>query len=142
MMNNNNAMMVFIGAVLTIVGAFLPLASFMGSDVSYYDVGGTEKYIFLIAVIAGPAMLFLNKQKFIMASAVVAWLALFYPIIKGWFKVENDGFLSKVGSKVGGALSDMAGSILTNVGDYSWGGFVFLIGLIVLTVGCVKVWKS
>lgn len=142
MMNNNNAMMVFIGTILTIIGVFLPLASFMGSDVSYYDVGGTEKYVFLIAVIAAPVMLFLNKQKFIMASAAVAWFSLLYPVIRGWFKVENDGFLSKVSSKVGGALSDMTGSILTNVGDYSWGGFVFLIGLLVLTVGCVKVWRS
>jgi len=141
-MHNNNAMLVFIGAALTIIGAFLPLASFMASDISYYDIGGNEKYIFMLAVIAGPIMLFLNKQKFIMAAPVVAWLALLYPVFKGWFKVKNDDFLSQVSSEISGALTDVTGDILTNVEDYNWGGFVFLIALIAYTVGCVMARKN
>jgi len=141
-MNNNNAMMVFLGAIAIVIGAFLPFATLVAVDVSYWGVAHTEKFIFLAGVIAAPVLLFMGKDKFMILSTLIAWVSLLFPVIKGLFKSNDGGLLKQISSEVTNTIGNKVGSILFDFTNYEWGAYVFLAGLLIFTIGTLRVWKA
>jgi len=127
------------GAVLFIIGLFLPLTSFpVIGDVTYYRVDNTSAIITLILAAAAPILIFLNKKKFTALPAIGVWIVLLWPAIKNIGSGSDDGGL--LGDLVGKAtdpLASFAKDLFLNINEFSWGGFVLLLGLLVLTVGSI-----
>ena len=109
MPTDTNHRLVFLGALLFIIGVFLPLASIpVVGDISYYRVDNM--------------------------SAII--VVLLWPALKNMGGGSDDGgMLGDLMGKATDPLADFASKLFTNINDFSWGGFIFLIGLLVLTAG-------
>ena len=55
---------------------------------------------------------------------------------------DDGGLLGKVTKTVTDPLKDLTGRLFSNVFNLEWGGYVFLLGLILLTVGGVKLFME
>ena len=76
-----------LGALLFIVGVFLPLASLpVVGDISYY-------------------------------------------------RLDSGGMLGDIVGKATDPLKNFAADLFMNINEFSWGGFVFIIGLLIMTIG-------
>ncbi len=129
----------YLGALLFIAGVFLPLASIpIVGDISYYGVDSTSAIIVVILAVSAPILIHLKKEALTFVSAIAVWLVLLWPVIKNMGDGSDDGG-SLLGDLVGKAtdpLTNFASNLFMNINEFSWGGFIFLIGLVVFTVGC------
>ena len=138
MSNKHIEIGIYISATLLAVGVFLPLTSLpVIGDVSYNRVAEVESYIVVAAALSATVLIFTGMQKFTFVSAAVVWLTLLFPAIKSLFKSDDGGFLSKTLDKAQGVMQDFAADLFLNVAEFSWGGFIFLIGLLAFTVTCI-----
>lgn len=129
---------VFISASMLAIGVFLPLTELpVYGGVSYHDLLAIEPYLVVLAALSGPAFIFLDKSKWLKFSPLAAWLVLLFPAIKSLFKSSDEGFFSETISKASSVMQDYAADLFLNVFSFSWGGFVFMIGLIVFSVSSV-----
>ncbi len=128
----------YLGALLFIVGVYAPLATIpVYGDVTYYRVANVEAILVTLFAIAGPAMIFLRKEPLAFVSAVGAWGVLLFPALKGMFEKEDTSMLGKLAKKASDPLAEFAGDLFLKIDNFSWGGYILLLGLIMLTVGAV-----
>ncbi|MBT4161706.1 MAG: hypothetical protein HOC70_14290 [Gammaproteobacteria bacterium] len=129
---------IYATAALLAVSVFLPITSLpVIGDVSYNRVADIESYLVILFCVSAPILLFLDKAKFVVASAAGVWLTLLFPAIRDLFKSDDGGFLSKAVDKASGAMQDFAADLFLNIADFSWGGYVFLIALLGFTAACI-----
>jgi hypothetical protein len=108
------------------IGVFLPLTELPAyGAVSYNKISPIESYLVVLFALSGPVFIFLNKTNFLKFSPIGAWLVLLFPAIKS---------LSKSGDS---SLLDFAGNLFLNIFEFGWGGFIFLLGLIVFSISSV-----
>jgi len=130
----------YLGALLFIVGVFLPLASIpVVGDISYYRVDSMSAIIAVIIVISALVLIHLKKEALTFVSAIAVWLVLLWPAIKnmGGGSDDSGGMLGDLVGKATDPLTNFASDLFMNINEFSWGGFIFLIGLVVFTVGCI-----
>ena len=130
----------YLGTLLLILGVFLPLATIpVVGDISYYRVASTEAIIVTLFAISAPVLIMQNKAAFTFISALGVWLTLLWPALKNIFSGGGDdgGMLGKLTKQASDPLADFAAELFSRVDSFSWGGFIFLIGLLTLTIGCV-----
>ena len=139
MPTDTNHRLVFLGALLFIIGVFLPLASIpVVGDISYYRVDNMSAIIVVLLAAAAPILIIMNKEKLTALSPIAVWVVLLWPALKNMGGGSDDGgMLGDLMGKATDPLADFAGKLFTNINDFSWGGFIFLIGLLVLTAGGV-----
>jgi hypothetical protein len=132
---------IYISASLLAVGVFLPITSLsVIGDVTYNRIAEFESYIVVACAIATCVLLGIDKVKLIIIPVIGIWVTLLFPAIQNALKSDEGGFLSKTVNKASGAMQDFAADLFLNVTDFSWGGFVFLLALIVLTISAVLRW--
>ena len=138
MPNDKIHQLTYLGTLLFIIGVFLPLASLpVVGDISYYRLDSTSAIIVVLLAAAGPGMIFLKKEMFTFASALAVWIVMLWPALKNMGGSSDDGG-SMFGDLVGKAtdpLKNFASDLFMNINDFSWGGFIFLIGLLIMTIG-------
>lgn len=138
MTNKNLELAVYISAVILAIGVFLPLTELPAyGDVSYNKISPVESYLVILLALSGPLFIFLGKLKLLKFSALAVWLVLLFPAIKSLFKSEDKSLLGEALSEATAVMQDFAGNLFLNIFEFGWGGFVFLIGLIVFTASCV-----
>jgi hypothetical protein len=143
MSNKNLEVALYVSAVLLAIGVFLPLTKLpVYGEVSYNRIADIESYLVIVCALAGPLLLFMNKAKLLILAPLGVWLTLLFPAIKSMFKSDSGGggFLSKIGDQASSVMTDFASHLFQNVLDFSWGGFVFLLALVVFTVSGVMRW--
>lgn len=136
-MNKKNLeIAVYVSAIMVAVGVFLPLASLpVVGDISYNRVADIESYIVIAFALSAPVLVFLAKHKLAICSAVGVWLTLLFPALKNLGQSEEkSSAFGNMMKKAASPVQDFAADLFMNITDFSWGGFVFLIGLLVLTV--------
>ncbi len=131
-----------LGAILFIVGVFLPLASIpVVGDISYYRIDNTSGLLVVVLAAAAPALIFMNRSKMTALSAVGVWLVLLWPMLKNMGGGSDDsGVGGMIGDLVDSAsdpLADLAGELFSNIDIFSLGGLVFVAGLLILSVGSI-----
>jgi len=139
MPNDKIHQITYLGALLFIAGLFLPLASIpVVGDISYYRVDGTSAIITVLLAISAPVLIHLKKEALTFISAIAIWLVLLWPAIKNMGGGSNDsgGMLGDLAGKATDPLTNFASDLFMNINEFSWGGYIFLIGLVVFTVGC------
>ncbi len=139
-----NELITIIGSVMVAVGAFMPMINIGGlGTLSYADAADPEVYLLVLFALGAAGMLFVEKlRKFSLVDVVAAWLVLLWPVIKnmGGDGSDSGGLmdkLSKVTDPIQKAATEVTGKIFSNVFDMEIGGFVFLIGMLVMTAGAV-----
>ena len=134
----NLDMWIYLSATLLAVGVFLPLTTMaVIGDVSYNRIAELESYIVILFAVSAPVFIFIKQPKFVLASAAGVWITLLLPALKSLFKSSDTSTLGKLSAKASGAMQDFAADLFLNVFEFSWGGYLFLLGLIVFTVACV-----
>ncbi|MCC3859624.1 hypothetical protein [Pseudemcibacter aquimaris] len=126
----------YIGSVLFIAGAFMPLASLpVIGDISYYRADNTLAIIAVAFAASVPLMLMMKLDKLSILGAIGAWLTLFWPVIKNMGGGNDNNFLDNIVEQASDPLQRFASELFSNIDSFSWGGYVFLGGLLILTLG-------
>jgi hypothetical protein len=132
-----------IGAILAIVGLFSPMLDIGGmGTVAYADVAETDAYIIAALAAIAVIVLFLGKTKLALPAALGAWIVLLWPLLKN-MGGEDEGIMGEVKDMVSNPAQKMAEEatekLFTNVLDLEWGGFTFLIGMLLMLISSVVV---
>ena len=133
------------GSVMAAVGAFMPIVSIAGlSDFSYADAADPEVYLLVALALAASVLIFLGKRGFSMFAAIGAWLVLLWPVIKnmGGGGDDDGGLLGKVTDAVKDPAERIASELFSNVFDMQVGGYVFLVGMIVVLYGSIRLFLA
>lgn len=138
-MNKKNIeLAIYISAVLVALGVFLPLTKLpVYGDVNYNKIAALESYLVILCALSAPALLIMGQAKKVLLSAAGVWVVLLFPAIKSLFAEKDDSFLGKMTDQATSVMTDFASELFLNVDTFSWGGFVFLIALLLLTLAAV-----
>ena len=129
---------VYVSALMLAIGVFLPLTELPGyGAVSYNRISPLESYLVVLCAIAGPALIILGRTGLLIFSAIAVWVVLLFPAIKGAAQSGDESLLDQAVSEAAGVMGEFAGDFFLNIFEFSWGGFVFLIGLLVYTVSSI-----
>ena len=138
MTKKNLELAVYLSAILLAIGVFLPLTKLpIYGDVSYNKISSIESYLVVLLALSGPTFIFLDKIKLLKFSPICAWLVLLFPAIKSLFKSGDSSFFGEAVSEASSVIQEFAGNLFLNIFDFGWGGFIFLIGLIVFSISSV-----
>ena len=138
MTKKNLELAVYISAAMLAIGVFLPLTELpVYGEVSYNKISSIESYLVVLFALSGPAFIFLDKIKLLKFSPPGAWLVLLFPAIKSLFKSDDSSLLDEAIGEASAVMQDFAGNLFLNIFEFGWGGFVFLIGLIVFSISSV-----
>ena len=81
--------------------------------------------------------IFLSKTNLLKFSPIGAWLVLLFPAIKSLSKSGDSSLLDKAISEASSVMQDFAGNLFLNIFEFGWGGFIFLLGMIVFSISSV-----
>lgn len=131
-------LLLYCGAPLLAVGVFLPMTRFaVVGDVSYYDLTATVSLVVAGCAVALPILLQLKMKKWVWLPIVGIWGALFWPKVQQQFQDEPADLFAQLSSKAQASIDAFVADVLWNIPDYSWGGYVFLVGLVACTLGAL-----
>ena len=129
---------VYISAVMLAIGVFLPITELPAyGEVSYNRISSIESYLIVLLALSGPTLIFLDKIKLLKFPPIGAWLVLLFPAIKSLFNSGDSSFFGEAVSEASSVMQEFAGNLFLNIFDFGWGGYVFLIGLIVFSISSV-----
>jgi len=82
-------------------------------------------------------LIILKKEVFTFASALAVWVVMLWPALKnmGGGSDDSGGMLGDIVGKATDPLKNFAADLFMNINEFSWGGFVFIIGLLIMTIG-------
>lgn len=139
-----NEILTLVGAMMVAVGAFMPMINIGGfGTMSYADAADPEVYLLVLFALGAAVMLHIEKLRiFSLVDAIGAWIVLLWPVISnmGGGSSDRGGLLDqlfKVTDPIQKAATEVTGKIFSNIFDMEPGGYVFLIGMILMTVGAV-----
>lgn len=135
-----------IGAILAIIGLFSPMLDIGGmGTVAYADVAETDAYMIAALAAIAVIVLFLGKTKLALPAALGAWIVLLWPLLKN-MGGEDEGIMGSVKDMVSNPAQKMAEEVteklFTNVLDLEWGGFAFLIGMLLMLICSVAMFAK
>ena len=118
------------------IGVFLPLASIpVYGDITYHRINDSSSYVVIACVLLAPLVMILNRRKLTLLCCLGVWLTLLYPAITNTLaQNENDGFIDNLMNKAKDPLQDFAIDLFLNITELMWGGYIFVIGLIIFTL--------
>lgn len=140
MFANRSEQLTLVGAIMLAIGAFAPMVEIARlGTVSYADASGNEVYLLIASALAAAGLIVAGKKQFSIFAVILTWLILLWPMLKNIGSGSDDGgLLGKVTKTITDPLKDLTGRLFSNVFNFEWGGYLFLLGLILLTVGGVK----
>jgi hypothetical protein len=135
---NNLESAVYVSAVAVAMGVFLPLTHLpIYGDVTYYRIAHLEALLVVLFALAAPAMLYVKKNKLLWLAPAAICLTLLFPAIKGLLSPKGKGgVFGQLGDSASSAMGEFATNIFMNIADFSWGGVIFILGLLALSVSC------
>lgn len=128
----------YIGSVLFIAGAFMPLASLpVIGDISYYRADNMLAVVAVAFAASVPLLIMLKLDRLSIFGAMGAWLTLLWPILKNMGGSNDNNFFDDLVDQASDPLQRFASELFSNIDSFSWGGYVFLCGLGLLTLGSI-----
>ena len=126
---------IYVSAALTALGVFLPITSLpIYGEVSYHRIANMEAYLVIVFCFLAPLLNLIAKPRLALLAPLGVWLTLLFPAIEAQFKRDDSGFIGKLGSKATSAMQDFAVDLFLNIVEFSWGGYVFLAGILLFTI--------
>ena len=132
------------GSVLVAVGAYAPMINLAGlGTVSYADASKPEVYGLVLLALLASVVILAGKRGLSMYAGIGAWLVMLWPVISNIGGGGDDGgLLGKVTNAVKDPLQQVAQKLFSNVLDFEWGGYAFLIGMILILVGGIMNFRA
>jgi len=127
------------GSLMVAVGAFMPMINIAGlNKVSYADASSPEVYLLVVLAVAASILIFMGKRSLSIVGGLGAWLVLLWPVISNMGGGSNDGgLLGKLTDAAADPLSKVTEKIFSNVLDFEVGGYVFLVGMLLVLIASV-----
>jgi hypothetical protein len=138
MKKNNLDSAIYVSAVAVALGVFLPLTRLpIYGDVTYYRVAQIEALLVVLFALAAPALLYMRKNKRLWLAPAAIWLTLLFPAIKSLLTPKGkSGMFGQLGESASSAMGNFAADLFMNIADFSWGGVIFIVGLLAFTASC------
>lgn len=126
---------VYVSAAALAASVFLPLTHIpIVGEVSYHRVAEIEAYIVVSCCIVAMGLLIAGMRRLSFLAPIGVWITLFFPAVRNAMSSDDGGLFSDVKDKATGIMQEFAADLFLNVTEFGWGGFVFLIALIVFTL--------
>lgn len=138
--NRNISLLMFAGALMTIIGAFSPMLEVLHLKViSYADIGKPQLYLLIACALLAPALDAVRSRWGAFLAVLGVWGALCWPLIRWQLHLERErGLLGEIEKHVTDPLEEagehIAERLFLHVKDFEWGGYVFLVGIVLMTV--------
>lgn len=130
---------IYLAAAALAISVFLPLTRLpVIGEVSYYTIASLESYLIVACSIAAGALIIGGSPRLTILSAVGTWIILLFPAIEQLLK-QDSSLLSSVRDRASSAATEFAADLFMNVAEFSWGGLLFLISLMVFSV--TSLWR-
>ena len=127
-------LLIYLSALLLSVSVFLPLTSFpIYGEVSYYRVAQLESWLVIFFALSSPGLILAGKGQWNLFSLLSIWSVLLFPAIREALQSTNSATLGRFGNEVSAAMSDFSTNLFLNMADFHWGGYVFLVALVLFT---------
>lgn len=139
----NISFMMFAGALMTIIGAFSPMLDVLHLKViSYAEIGKPQLYVLIACALLAAVCEGAKARKAALAAVVGAWGAICWPLIRWQLHLEREhGFWGDIEKHVTDPLEEagehIAERLFLHVKDFEWGGYVFLGGLVLMTIAAL-----
>jgi ABC-type enterochelin transport system permease subunit len=142
--NKRLELVFYISAFLLAVGVFLPLTKLpILGEVTYNRVAEIESFLVIGFAILGVVFLQIKKHRFIPIAVAGVWLAMLFQTVRGLLQPKDTSLVGQMTSKATSALVEFGSEFFLNIFEFSWGGFVLLIGLLGFTcTGVVRASKK
>ena len=136
MSNKNLHLAIYISAIMIVAGVFLPIASIpVYGEITYHRIDDISSYIIIVFALLAPVLVILSRNKLTFLCSCGIWLTLLYPAIKNMFRQEESGgFIDKLMKKAADPLQEYAIDLFLNITDFMWGGYIFIVGLLIFTL--------
>ncbi|WP_286830941.1 MULTISPECIES: hypothetical protein [Kordiimonas] len=141
--NRNISLVMFAGALMTIIGAFSPLLDVIHLKViSYADIGKPQLYVLIACAVLAPVLDAVKSRKGAFVAVLGVWGALCWPLIRWQLHLEREhGFWGEVEKHVTDPLEEagehIAERLFLRIDDFEWGGYVFLGGVVLMTIAAL-----
>lgn len=131
---------VIAGSLMAAIGAFMPMLNIAGlNKVSYADAASPQVYLLVALALVASIALLADKRALSPFAAFGAWLVLLWPVVSNLGSGGDDGgLLGKITETAKDPLQTLAQKLFSNVLDFELGGYVFLIGMVILLITAVK----
>ena len=117
------------------VGCFLPLTTLpVYGDITFYTISEIDSIFVVVFALTTPLLVLLNLRKLTPVSTIAIWVILLPAAVTDRFKTEDGGVFGRINGTTSDPLKNFAADLFLNVTEFNWGGLVFLLGLILLTV--------
>jgi len=135
MTKKNVELAIYVSAILLAVGVFLPLTSLpIIGDVTYTSIAQIESYVVIFFAVTAPVFISIKSHRLLLVSVIGAWVTLLFPAIESLLTPKDTSLLGKLGDKASSVMQEFAADLFLNIVEFSWGGFIFLLGLLLFTV--------
>jgi hypothetical protein len=129
----NSRILGIIGAVLIIVGLFMPIVSIFGINISYFDSiksgSGPDGFIFLGLGVISLILALINKTRLLIATGILTL---------GYVALSFIGYKSKMNEATSGVNSELSAQF-SGLIQLQWGWAVLVLGgLLLLVAGIMK----
>jgi hypothetical protein len=129
----NSRILGIIGAVLIIVGLFMPIVSIFGINISYFESiksgSGPDGFIFLGLGVISLILALINKTRLLIATGILTL---------GYVALSFIGYKSKMSEATSSANSELS-SQLSGLIHLQWGWAVLVLGgILLLVAGIMK----
>lgn len=127
--------LLYLATLALIVGVFLPLTSFaVIGNVSYYDAAQFEAYLVVALAITAPVLFMLKLTRLLWIPAVGVWVTLFLPWVKEIMGSGDESLVGQISNKATSVKNEFAADLFLNISEYTWGGYIFVVALVVFTL--------
>lgn len=125
---------IYLSALGLAVSVFLPLTSFpVYGEVSYYRIARVEAWLVVTFALAAPAVILAGRERLCLVCPLAVWIVLLFPALEDAMRARNNNALQHLGDGVTSAMADFSADLFLNIAEFNWGGFAFLLALLVFT---------
>ena len=130
---------VYVSAVMVALGVFLPFITLpIYGDVTYQRLSSIDAYLVMGFALSAPVVVWLGWIRLSLLSLVGVWGTLLFPLLKRIGNSSGSSDTGAVGEWIKQASAPVRDALLElaidNIDVLSWGGYVFVGGLVLLTV--------
>lgn len=131
-------LIIYTSAVALAAGVFLPLTRLpLVGDVTYFRIAELEAGLVIVLCFLTGALLVGGRAKLTLIPALGIWVTLFYPAIEQFVRAGNSRLADAVTDRAGRIMAEFAADLFMNIAEFSWGGLLFVIALVSLTLSAL-----
>lgn len=132
-------LLIYLSALLLSASVFFPLVQVpVYGVVSYYRAAEVESCLIIFFALSAPALILIGKNRWCFICAIGIWGVLLFPAIKSHIESKTSSTLQQAGNQFASAMQSIRTDFFLDITEFSWGGFVFLLALLLFTASSIR----